>query len=284
MAIIDNPRWFNTRRIDCNLYLTNENHFFEANRSNIWFIRGTARDLIIDCGLGVCNLKKHFENLQLLCKNRECIVLCTHSHFDHCGGANHFENESRILIHQDDYQGLRQGRQVDTLNYVKPAHFQQAPYENFSSREYRVPATQCESIMDGHRIDLGGDDEIIVSHVPGHTRGSIVCYYPKIKALFSGDFVYDCGHGNALIDWLPTSSIQDYTRSANHMIDWLDEHEIDKIYPGHFQIFNNKKRAQDLLQQYVDSKDDCCSQTKGSCLQTMTKSFFKMGCFRCCSC
>jgi glyoxylase-like metal-dependent hydrolase (beta-lactamase superfamily II) len=161
MARTDNPVWFNTQQIDSHLFLTTENHFFEGNRSNIWLIRGVARDLIIDCGLGVCNLKKHLENLHLLNKERECIVLCTHSHFDHSGGANHFENESKILIHQDDYHGLRNGRQVETLNFVKPTHFYQQPYPNFSAREYRVPPTKCEPVMDGYRIDLGNEKNIL---------------------------------------------------------------------------------------------------------------------------
>ena len=280
----ENSAWFNTQQIDSNLYLTTESHFFEGNRSNIWLIRGPARDLIIDCGLGVCNLKTHLENLQLLDSNRECIVLCTHVHFDHSGGAKHFENTNQIFIHQDDYQGLINGRQVDTLNYVKPNHFFQEPYENFSARNYRVLPTKCEPILDGHQIDLGAGDEVIIKHVPGHTRGSIVCYYPKERSLFTGDFVYDCGHGGDLFDWLPTSSVRDYLRSANQMIDWLDENEINRIYPGHFRILNEKNRVRELLQQYVDSKDDCCSRLTVACLQTLTSGFFRAGCFRCCPC
>lgn len=151
----DHSSWFTTKKINENLFLTTEDHFFQGNRSNIWLLRGTARDLIIDCGLGVCNLKKHLENLHLLSQDRECIVLCTHVHFDHSGGAHHFENESKILIHQDDQRGLQDGRQVETLNYVQTTSFFQEPYQGFSAYEYRVPPTKCDSIMDGHRIDLG---------------------------------------------------------------------------------------------------------------------------------
>lgn len=152
---VDDASWFTTKQIDSNLLLTTENKFFEGNRANIWLIRGVARDLIIDCGLGVCNLKKHLENINLIDKNRECIVLCTHAHFDHSGGAHHFQHESDILIHHDDYEGLRHGRQIDTLNYVKPNHFYELPYQEFSARQYHVPPTKCKSILDGHRIDLG---------------------------------------------------------------------------------------------------------------------------------
>ncbi|CAF4969760.1 unnamed protein product, partial [Rotaria socialis] len=64
-------------------------------------------------------------------------------------------------------------------------------------------------------------------HVPGHTQGSIVCYYPKKKALFTGDLIYECGHGPILADWLPPSSARDYLRSSNRMLDWLQETDIE---------------------------------------------------------
>lgn len=130
----------------------------------------------------------------------------------------------------------------------------------------------------------GSGDEVIVLNVPGHTRGSILCYYPKEKALFTGDFVYECGHGSNLLDWLPTSSVRDYLRSANHMLDWLQDHEIDQIYPGHFEIMNGKNRMKEILEQYINSKDNCCSQLTASCLQALTSVYFRSGCFRCCSC
>lgn len=130
----------------------------------------------------------------------------------------------------------------------------------------------------------GAGDEVTVLHVPGHTRGSIVCYHPREKSLFTGDFVYDCGDGGDLFDWLPTSSIGDYLRSANYMLDWLQEHDVEKIYPGHFRILNDKNRVRELLGQYIHSKEDCCSRSTASCLQTLTRGFFKLGCFRCCPC
>ena len=95
---------------------------------------------------------------------------------------------------------------------------------------------------------------------------------------------YIFGDGANLFDWLPTSSVQDYLRSANHMIDWLQEHDVDNIYPGHFRILNDKNRIRELLEQYIDSKDDCCSKSMSSCLQTLTSGFFKIGCFRCFPC
>jgi glyoxylase-like metal-dependent hydrolase (beta-lactamase superfamily II) len=63
--------------------------------------------------------------------------------------------------------------------------------------------------------------------VPGHTQGSIVCYYQKEKAVLTDDFIDECGHAVNLIDWLPTSSVRDYLRSSNRMLDWLQEADIE---------------------------------------------------------
>ncbi|CAF1300674.1 unnamed protein product [Rotaria sp. Silwood1] len=110
---IEHSSWFNTRLIECGLYLTTEDYYYSGNRPNIWFLCGTERDIIIDTGLGVCNLKKHLEKLGFLKNNRECIVVCTHAHFVHSGGAHHFDN---VLIHQGDYDGLSKGEKSATLN------------------------------------------------------------------------------------------------------------------------------------------------------------------------
>jgi len=126
-------------------------------------------------------------------------------------------------------------------------------------------------------------DRLEVLHVPGHTEGSIAIYYSARQALFSGDFVYECGDGGALIDWLPTSSIPSYICSANIMVDWFTDHPGVTVYPGHFSRLT-AGRAADLLSQYMCSKDDACGRCCTQCMQSTTAVFFLCGCFRCCPC
>jgi len=126
-------------------------------------------------------------------------------------------------------------------------------------------------------------DRLEVIPVPGHTRGSIAVYYASERALFSGDFVYECGDGSALIDWLPTSSVEDYCRSAEHMLTWLTDHPGVTVYPGHFGWLSAPRACQ-LMTQYVDSKRDPCGRCCTVCMQRTTAGFFLCGCFRCCPC
>ena len=248
---VDHPTWFNTRQIQPDLYLTTEDYYYEAYRANIWLIRGTKRDVLIDAGLGVCNLKKHLQKLNLLSDDRECLVICSHAHFDHSGGAHHFDH---VLIHEDEYEALKNAEESATLNWSEAAHYREQPYQGFVANEYKVTPTKCTSVRNGDRINLDdGNDQLEIIHVPGHTPGSILCYYPKKKVLFTGDFIYQCEHGSTLYDWTPRASIEDYLRSAHYIIDWLEEHQIENLYAGHNAILD-KKYAQKLLKEYIDSK------------------------------
>ncbi|KAK2186978.1 hypothetical protein NP493_181g00013 [Ridgeia piscesae] len=278
-----NPTWFTTRKVADNIYLTCEESFNEGNRCNIWLIKGPGRDVVIDCGLGVCDLRRHLEGAALITPpggDRECLVICTHAHFDHSGGAHHFPN---VLIHEKDAGGLRNGRQTETLNYVKPGHFDEKPYAGFSACAYRVPPTSCEQLRDGDRLDIGGGEHLEIMHMPGHTKGSIAIYYAAKQALFTGDFVYDCWRGGALLDWLPTSSVRDYVRSANTMLHFLDGHPVASVFPGHFRKLTGRRTAM-LLTEYIEEKDNEWSVCHGSCLQMSMWTFFLLGCFRCCPC
>ena len=280
MAREMNPEWFGTSRIREGLHLTREVQFYEGNRANIWLINGPGKDVIIDTGLGVCDLREHLAGRGLIHSERECTVICTHNHFDHSGGAHHFQN---VFIHEEDLQGLQQGRQTETLNYVKGAHFFQQPYRGFSACRYKVPPTPCQPLKDGDMIDIGGGEYLEILHLPGHTNGSIVIYYPSKRELFTGDFVYECGSGVSLLDWLPTSSVERYVRSAYRMIEWMQDKEIVRVYPGHFHSLPTQRVSQ-LLQEYVDEKDNECSKCSGSCLPILTRAYFILGCFRCCPC
>lgn len=278
-----NPNWFSSTKVREGLYLTRELHFFEGNRANIWLLKGPARDVVIDTGLGVCDLRHHLETdglIQPVGGERECTVVCTHNHFDHSGGARHFDD---VRIHRDDLQGLQRGRQTETLNYVKPAHFAQQPYLGFSACRYKVPPTRCQPLDDADVLDIGGGEHLEVIHLPGHTEGSIAIYYPAKRELFTGDFLYECGVGAGLIDWLPTSSVQRYLQSAQRMLDWMQEKEITRVYPGHFGSIS-AHRASQILYEYIDAKDSLGSRCCASTLQAVTWAYFLLGCFRCCPC
>ena len=134
-----------------------------------------SQSVAVDCcssivGLGVCDLNVYLTQRGLIHKNnRPCLVVCTHCHFDHAGGAHHFTSD-QVYVHAADADEVQTGRQVATLNYVKPAHFMQQPYPGFTASHYRVPPTACQLMNTGQvcTVLLSTDD---------HSSGSIVQYY-----------------------------------------------------------------------------------------------------------
>ena len=154
---------------------------------------------------------------------------------------------------------------------------------------YRVEPTACESVRDGERVPLGSSSDgeqhyLHVVHLPGHTKGSIALHYPQMQALFTGDFLYNCGHGGSLLDWLPTSSVPDYLSSCGKMVGWLDENELVKIYGGHFDYGFSASYGVQLLEQYMDSRGCAINRLPPACCSFFTWLFFTVGCFRCCPC
>ena len=273
--------WFITRKISENIYVTTEPHFFAGNRANIWLVKGPDKDVIIDTGLGVCNLKEYLASRGLVePEARDLIVVVTHVHFDHSGGAHHFD---KVFIHEHDFEGLTRAIQTQTLNYVKPSHFERKPHDTFTSYSYKVPPTHCSKLQHDDVINIGLDHDLQIIHTPGHSAGSICIYYRHARALFSGDFVYDCGEGASLLDWLPTSNCRDYKNSAMRMLQFLDSNEVERVYPGHFSTCSTG-RVRKLLEEYVQDRTGCWSVASTGCLQYLTSVFFFCGCFRVCPC
>lgn len=268
--------WFSLRKIKENLFLITEPFFYEGNRCNIWLIKGGHTDLLIDCGLGVCNLRKFLEENLLIdpvdkTTARPCIAVCTHVHFDHSGGAKDFED---VYIHEEEVAPLKQANSLYTLNWVKREHFDKKPTPDFEASKYRVSEVNCHTLRDGEKLMIGKDEHVEVLHLPGHSSGSIALHYPLGKGIFVGDIVYECGHGSGLLDWLPSSSVNLYVRSCNRLNEFLESSIIRDVYPGHFCILT-PRRTQMLLQEYISDKQSTVSRGVAKCLKMASTAYFK---------
>ena len=278
MDVCNEEEWFYIEKINKNLFLITEPYFFEGNRCNIWLIKGGLKDLIIDCGLGVCNLRKFLEGKQLIDaidkpKARPCIVVCTHVHFDHSGGAVDFEH---VLIHEEEVSSLKSANSLYTLNWVKSEHFYKKPYSKFDVLKYKVNATNCGPIQDGEKLMIGEEEFVQILHLPGHSKGSIALYYPLGRSIFVGDIVYECGHGSGFLDWLPSSSVNTYIDSCVRLKEFLQDSSsnVDVVYPGHFSVLT-PSRAQELLSQYIHEKEKLSSRVFSKCLKLCSTTYFK---------
>ena len=138
------------------------------------------------------------------------MILITHAHFDHIGGAEALRNETgvEIGIGELDAPALK-----DTeLNLSDKFHAHIAPFS--------ADRTFC----DGEKFSVGDIDfEVILT--PGHTVGGVS--YLSGEILFSGDTLFAGAVGRTD---MPGGSLKALKKSLKRLIALPNE---TKVYPGH---------------------------------------------------
>ena len=155
----------------------------EFGLDSIFVIEGSQSALVIDAGIGCCNLKSIIEDIT----KKPYEMVLTHGHLDHIGAWDpcekvwlHPADKERALAVQLEARiasGERMRGQegdADVWSYGP---------ENFRVWE-RIP--EILDLADGQEFDLG-DRKIRCIHTPGHSPGSCSFIDPVSRILFSGD-------------------------------------------------------------------------------------------------
>jgi len=138
-------------------------------------------------------------------------IVNTHGHADHIGGNAYFKKvlNAMVCIHKSDAEML-----------INP----KLNLSSYLDLDLSFPAAD-RLLSDGDTFKLG-QDEFIVIHTPGHSRGSICLYSEKI--LFSGDtlFNHDVGRTD-----LPGGSYEMIINSITTRLFTLPDDTL--VLPGH---------------------------------------------------
>lgn len=245
-------RWFDIKQIDPSLSLITEPHVIPLLRCNIWHLRGSKRDLMVDSGLGIASLNDAAKHLF----ESPVTAIATHTHRDHIGCHHEF---GECWVHRLEVSGLEladpsftradkfdpENMIVDYPGYEYTGPMIDAlPHETYELSKWKIiPAKVTRVLEEGDVVDLG-NRSFEVLHLPGHSPGSIGLWDAKSRVLFSGDTLYD----GPLIDSLPHSSIPDYVNTMER----LRSLPVDVVYAGHDGIFG-RERLNELTEQYLAS-------------------------------
>ena len=228
--------WFRVTRLDDRLAVVTEPHVHPLLRANIWHLRGSERDLVVDAGLGVASLRAALPWLF----ERDPVLVVTHAHLDHLGGAHEFatcrthpaERAATPAAGTLRAVPLAAALGLDAPGYVADLPdllLDAIPADGFDPDGYalRPPRTDLP-IEDGDVVDLG-DLALTALHLPGHSPGSLALFEPERGMLFSGDVVYDLEDGEELLDGLAGSDVADYVTSMERVADL----PVRVVHPGH---------------------------------------------------
>ncbi|XP_044301756.1 metallo-beta-lactamase domain-containing protein 2 [Varanus komodoensis] len=262
--------WFAHKSLGGGIYWIQERFYESGNRANIWLVRGSQRDVVIDTGLGLRSLPDYLQLAGLLSPEpalggdedhrrgekepagsgrRPLLAVATHVHFDHSGGLHQFEE---VAVHSAEAAALRRGDNYEAVTWLSDSEVVRQPSPGWTARQFRVrPVQPTHILQEGDVISLG-DRQLTVMHMPGHSRGSICLHDRERKILFSGDVVYD----GSMIDWLPYSRINDYVETCQRLIELVNRGLVEKVLPGHFNTFG-AERLYRLASNYISNAGVC---------------------------
>lgn len=245
-------KWFEHKRIDDGITLIWEPYVDPLLRCNIWLIRGSERDALVDSGLGVISLKQAVDHLF----EKHVTAVATHYHLDHVGSLCDFDDRVIHRLEADELIKSEMGgllktdytddevRSIEALGYPLPEELLSAlPYKGYDLATYTVPRTTATRTVDeGDVVDIG-NRQFEVLHLPGHSPGSIGLWEKESGTLFSGDAVYD----GPLLDDMEDSSIPDYIRTMKR----LRELPVRVVHAGHDPSFG-RERLIELVDSYLE--------------------------------
>lgn len=230
----ESEEWFEVIRLKDHLYIIRERldeieTRFLTKFTNLYLIIGINKALLIDTGTGLYPLKPIIKKL---IGAKELIVINTHSHFDHRGGNEEFDE---IYIHESE---LGNASMIFDISFLKDSPKTRVKLFEKRNFKYNPPHT-LHPLKDGHEFDLG-ELTVKVIHTPGHSVGSISLLTNQ-KELFTGD----SAHFGSM--YLPKKrKIPTMLSSLSKLLDLFQESDDIEIYPSH-EDFQVKKELLELL-------------------------------------
>lgn len=232
--------WYSMTAVAPNLMRITEPHVHPLLRANIWWIRGN-RDIVIDAGLGVVPLRSAIPEMF----DRDPLLIVTHAHLDHSGGAYEFDE---IAIHENEAKDLENPSPASLETHelyaslgmpmdVKASEqrmLEKLPDPDYQLDQYqRQPARATRWLRDGDVIRTGQSEQLEIIEGPGHSPGSICILDRTRRWLFTGDVLYK----GQILDDIHGSNRADYVKTMQK----IQNLPLEKAFPGHGGILDHQQ-------------------------------------------
>jgi hydroxyacylglutathione hydrolase len=187
---------------------------FNSFQENTYLLYDETNEcLIIDAG---CFLDEEKDKLFCFLKDnslKPVKLLNTHCHIDHLLGNTFIYEQFGLL--------------TSAHRFEKPLLEMAGEQAKFFGFEMEPPPPIENFLEDKNQIKFG-NSELLVIHVPGHSRGSLAFYNKTRKFILVGDVLFQGGIGRTD---LPGGDYETIIKSIRGILFALDEDVI--VYPGH---------------------------------------------------
>jgi len=209
--------WYSIEKINESLYRIGEKNHWE--KTNVYYLIGKKRNLLVDTGTGLFPLRKVLEAIDL----KPIDVVLTHAHWDHLGNVHEFEN---VYVHPDDMDWTRLGLPLPDEQIIG---MMTKDVDEKYLRDFELPPLKHPSPKSIYDLKF---EYLEIIHTPGHSPGSLCIYDNLNKILFSGDTIYE---GTVYCHYESTDPVKLKTS-----IDRLAHLDVVKVFPGHYHDLDNQ--------------------------------------------
>ena len=234
--------WFDVYRLHDWLYAIYEGGQYDE--ALMYLVIGDERAVVVDGGTGIGRLDLLVEELT----DKPCFLLLTHTHNDHIGGCEDFDE---IAVYDDAMsresaaEGLgrdKMGEIIEGDSVIRefPPGFDPDSY-------YAPPYTVTRWLRDGDRVELGGRT-LEVIHTPGHSSDHLCLLDRDSRYLWTGDLFYTGG----VTTYLPGGDHDAFIESCRRLVDLIPHY--DMLLPAHNEPLVDKQVLRDLLKAAEDVK------------------------------
>ena len=140
------------------------------------------------------------------------VILLTHGHFDHIGGADALRKESGAKIYAMEAEKV----------------LLEDAYVNVSAQMHRPVTLSADGFFNDGDILTYGSKSCRVIGTPGHTIGSCCFYFEEAGILIGGDTLFAESYGRT--DF-PTGKLTSLRESVRDKLFVLPDDTV--VYPGH---------------------------------------------------
>ena len=211
--------WFTIDNVDSSTQIISEYRHWEE--THCYLLEGSERALLIDTGLGICNISEEVNKLT----SKPVTAAATHIHWDHIGGHKYYPD---FYAHEAELDWLSGEFPLsnDTIREMvldrcdPPVGYDVNTYEFFQGVPTRI-------LHDGDTINLG-NRAITALHTPGHSPGHLCFWEEETGFLFTGDLVYK----DTLFAYFPSTDPQAYLSS----LEKIAKLPAAKVFPAHHTL------------------------------------------------
>ncbi len=231
--------WFSIEAYAGDILRFREHNIDSFAVGDLWLVRGTAKDLLIDTGSGIVSPAP----LVGAVAAKPVIAVALNPYYDHAGGWAAFEERA---CHPLDAPELAKPAAEDAWvsDYLNGTTLWALPWPGYRIEEFRMtPAAPTRLVEEGDRFDLG-NRVLEVLHVPGRSPGGLAIWEAETGSLFTSDMLYDGAHGPA---WPPPEP-EAYRKSLQR----LRGLAVKTVFPGHYGVMSRERMVALIDEQCAD--------------------------------